>query len=225
MFQPFLRSGLNIPFEITRSCPSCKNSAATKAAFPHGSVVVNFTRDFYLACINHFCPDRLTSHFRVNCFLKHRDYSLASMNLLVDGTLSVTPETVIVEGQQIERVTPDFKIIDPVVTTGPYKRCAGHLTWADSVVAHDTWLKCTECAARYHAIIFVSRGMEPAGSDCTTLHHKYRFEVDDQGNPTRLVRTWIEGARNIRGVSRDVALYIDKCLFEGQEITEAEKAH
>lgn len=222
MFQPFLISGLSIPFEITRQCPSCRNSDLTKTAFPNGSVVVNFTRDFYLACINHFCPDRLISHFRINCFLRHRDYALASMNLLVRGALPVTPETPIVG---IKRLTPDFKEIDPSVTTGPYKRCTGHLTWADDVVTHDSWLKCMVCAAHYHAIIFVSRGMEPAGFDCTTLHHKYRFEVDDQGNPTRLVTRWIEGARNIRGVSRDVALYIDKCLFKGQEITEAEQAH
>lgn len=242
MFQPLLRTGLSIPFEITRFCPSCKDSAATNAAYPHGSIVVDFTCRTALRfqCINHYCQNAYISlrplngaaqqpparYQNLNCFLTHRDYSLASMNLLVDGEMPVKPETVVVGKRQVERMMPDFKEIDPVVTTGPYKHCAGHLTWADDRrITHDTWLKCTECAARYHAIIFVSRGMEPPGYGCTTIHHEYRFEVDGRGNPTKLVATWTEGARNIRGVSRDIAIHIDKCLFEGREIRAAEKAH
>jgi hypothetical protein len=242
MFQPLLRSGLSVPFEITRNCPSCKDSAATKVAYPHGSIVVDLTCRTALRfqCINHFCAGAyislhpLSGTFReppasyqnLNCFLTHRDYSLASMNLLVDGEMPVKPETVVIGKRQVERMMPDFKEIDPVVTTGPYKHCAGYLTWSDDRrITHDTWLKCTECAVRYHAIIFASRGLELAG-DYTTVYDKYRFEINEMtGEPIRLVRIWTEGARNIRGVSREIAIHIDKCLFEGREITEAEATH
>lgn len=230
-FLPTFKPGHQIPMAITRRCPYCYRDARAQIGFPQGSMVVNFTRDFYLQCINRFCPH---ARYRepLPCFLKHRKYEVSDMVIDVHPEVGLPVEQVTVghrrsatgrpvkAGFEIPNFEhPYFREKEPTVQRGPYRDCTGYLDWDDLTPSRDTWLRCNVCQARYHVAIFVERGVIRGASDVQPHFEEFRLEVDSlTGKSKRAVKASGQGARNLVPVPRDLAIFVDECRYEGRGI-------
>lgn len=165
-----LKEGVTVPFFVSGRCPSCYPrllNMKRKGLIPKDSeidtVVVDRTRLFGYRCINPKCENRrenmilvgpvtqdiagTTAHETLKCFLRQRDFDLASMGLKFEDEVWVDRNGhVDLDDPHMERYIS--------LTYGPLRDCAGTLEWDDYRDEDGAeWLKCSSCDAKYKSYV------------------------------------------------------------------------
>jgi len=110
----------------------------------------------------------------------------------------------------------------PEQKDGPYRQCDGVLAWDSTQPAtRNTWVECTKCNAVHRVWIFACYGL--AGPNLYHNDFRVRLAKSNNGDSTgEVVSSWDSTARNIAKISPQVALIIDKILWNGHEIREVQ---